>query len=208
MSTRHTVKQGEDIASIAAKFGWLPQALWEHAENSELRQKRKDPNVLFPGDVVAIPDRRKKEVVGATEQRHRFRKKISARVKLRFMDGDAPMSGMKYVLDVAGVVKEGQTDGDGWLNEPLPANAQSGVVYLGEKRLPFPLTFGSLDPATEVSGAQARLKNLGYYKGEIDNALSADTANALQSFQHDQGLQESGKLDSATQEKLTQVHGG
>lgn len=208
MATVHRVNQGEDIASIGAKYGWLPKSLWDHPDNKALKELRKDPNVLLPGDVVKIPERRPKEHSGGTEQRHKFYKKISARLKLRFTDNGKPMTGAKYVLDIDGVIREGQTDGEGGIDEPLPANARSGIVYLGERRLPFPLSFGGLDPVTEISGAQGRLKNLGLYAGDIDGKLNAETAQALREFQANNDLPETGQLDQTTQDKLKELHGG
>ena len=70
----HIVKQGESVAGIAKKYGfsnWL--TIYNHADNAELKQKRPNPNVLYPGDKVVIPEKTVKEESGATEQRHRFR---------------------------------------------------------------------------------------------------------------------------------------
>ncbi|HEY8038968.1 MAG TPA: peptidoglycan-binding domain-containing protein [Polyangiaceae bacterium] len=59
-----------------------------------------------------------------------------------------------------------------------------------------------LDPASEVSGAQGRLSNLGYPCDAIDGDLGPRTKEALQAFQKDNGLDVSGELDDATKSKL------
>ena len=40
MSHRHVVREGECLASIAARYGWPDgTALYEHAENASLRKR-------------------------------------------------------------------------------------------------------------------------------------------------------------------------
>ena len=67
MSTRHVVAQGEFLASIALKHGlrnW--RVIWDHPDNTALKQRRKNPNVLFPGDELVIPDRTEGTAAAAT----------------------------------------------------------------------------------------------------------------------------------------------
>jgi len=84
----HTVAQGECLSSIAAQAGFTVDTLWNLPQNAQLKQLRKDPNVLYPNDVVFIPDKRLKEIPSATEKRHPFVKKGSAaKLKIRLLDG-------------------------------------------------------------------------------------------------------------------------
>src|SRR5712691_11805783 len=73
---QHKVRGGECLASIAAQYGFSVDTIWNLADNASLKDKRKDPNTLVPGDVVVIPDRREKVVSCATAQTHKF--KLSA----------------------------------------------------------------------------------------------------------------------------------
>jgi N-acetylmuramoyl-L-alanine amidase len=57
----HTVKQGDCISSIAHETGFFWETLWNHPDNAKLKQLRKNPNALLPGDVVSIPDQRVKQ---------------------------------------------------------------------------------------------------------------------------------------------------
>jgi N-acetylmuramoyl-L-alanine amidase len=204
----HKIKQGQDISSIASQYGVPPGKIWNDPANAQLKDQRKDQNVLHPGDVLVIPDKEEKEESGETEQRHRFRRKGGARLRLRFMNEDTPLADESYVLDVDGMTREGQTDGEGWLDEPLPTKAQRGMLYLGEKRRAVPLNFATVDPVTEISGAQVRLKNLGYYSGDVSGRLDEQTADSLEAFQEKFSLEVTGELDQATQDKLLEQHGG
>jgi N-acetylmuramoyl-L-alanine amidase len=82
----HTVTQGECISSIAERYGLFWETVWNHPNNAELRQQRENPNVLRPGDVVFVPERREKLESGATDTRHRFLKKgVPAKLRLRLL---------------------------------------------------------------------------------------------------------------------------
>jgi len=52
--------------------------------------------------------------------------------------------------------------------------------------------------------AQKVLSDLGYYKSSIDGLTGANTSNAIKVYQYDNGLEVTGKLDSATKKKLSE----
>ncbi len=66
-SGEYEVKSGECLSSIAKKTGRLWQTIWEHEANAELRETRKDPNVLATGDRLTIPPLRQRSEPGETE---------------------------------------------------------------------------------------------------------------------------------------------
>lgn len=70
---QYVVKKGDCLSSIAAEHGLPWKVLWADPKNANLKRKRKDPNVLMPGDVVFVPDTRERMEDCATEDRHRFR---------------------------------------------------------------------------------------------------------------------------------------
>ena len=85
MSTNYTVREGDCMDSIACSHGFFPDTIWAHPDNSELKRLRKDANILQPGDVVVIPDLEEGEETGATEEKHRFRRKgVPAKLRLVF----------------------------------------------------------------------------------------------------------------------------
>ena len=61
MPINHTVRAGDCISSIAFERGFFPDTIWNHGDNSDLKTRREDPNVLLPGDVVVVPDKVKKQ---------------------------------------------------------------------------------------------------------------------------------------------------
>jgi peptidoglycan hydrolase-like protein with peptidoglycan-binding domain len=66
---------------------------------------------------------------------------------------------------------------------------------------------GHLDPHDEDSGWQARLVNLGYIPGTLDDITDDHFRWAVEEFQCDHHLKVTGKLDDATRAKLKDSHG-
>lgn len=207
---KYTVKQGECIDSIAFKHGHFWETLWNLSENTELKQKRKDPNVLFPGDEVFIPDKREKTESGATEQRHRFRKKgVPAKLRLVFKIEHEPRANERYWLSVDdGPFQTDTLDETGLLEVSIPPNAAKAHVFVGEgvRKTEHVFKLGNVDPISKPSGIQSRLANLGY-PCEHETHLGETTRSALREFQKDHGLNASGELDDATQNALKKAHG-
>jgi N-acetylmuramoyl-L-alanine amidase len=86
MPVDYKVKSGDCISSVAFEHGFFWETLWNHSKNSDLKHKRKDPNILKTGDVVYVPDLTLKQESRATEKRHKFKVKgVPAKLQLRLM---------------------------------------------------------------------------------------------------------------------------
>lgn len=243
---QHTARQGDSVESIAYAAGHLWRTVWDHSENKPLRDLRKSPHVIAPGDAVFVPDLRLKKVPCATGQQHRFQQKgVPSRLRVRFLVDGEPRANAAYVLvidDKKKKKKQGTTDGDGWLDEPVLPDARRAEVRFeapaednpdddpapfegegddivredepiaeepaGQREHVYVFELRHLDPTTEITGAQGRLKNLGYSVGPIDGVLGRRTGEALRAFQHDQGIEVTGELDDATQAKLAEFGHG
>ncbi|MFL5350206.1 MAG: hypothetical protein ACJ8AT_35980 [Hyalangium sp.] len=170
MANSHIVTQGECMQTIARRHGFADaMAIWNHPSNQELRNRRKSPNVLAPGDVVHIPDLKKKVAECATGKNHKFRLRFATRdVHVVFKDADGePIANSPYVLRVGDDERQGQTGADGAVREkgfhPGETRAEIELTDLGIKRT---LLIGHLDPHHDESGWRQRLANLGYDSNE------------------------------------------
>jgi hypothetical protein len=216
MAGMHTVKQGEYMAFIAAEYGFTNwQTIWNLAQNAALKSQRQNPNVLFPGDQLYIPYRQQQTFNKPTDNTHSFKLKTST-LKLRLTLRDKyekPIANAKCVLAVDGTTINVTTDAQGGINQDIPSTAQKGVlVILDAKQTPYnniqiPILIGNLDPLTEVSGQQARLKNLGYFRGDVGSPADDAFEAAVEEFQCDHDLTVDGICGPATQAKLKEVHG-
>ncbi|HWA24631.1 MAG TPA: peptidoglycan-binding domain-containing protein [Lacunisphaera sp.] len=208
MSKQHRIEQGECVANVAELNGFFPKTVWDHPDNAALKKKRGDPYSLLPGDMLAIPDKRLKEVAGTPEKRHRFtRKGVPEKLRVRFCVGQKPRANARYKLEVDGQLIHGTTDRDGWLECAISPNAHSARIYFDDSRDPIVLDLGHLDPIEEISGIQGRLTNLGFYRGPMDGILGPDLEAALVDFQVAKKIEVTGRPDDATKKALLEAYG-
>jgi len=216
MAGYHTVAQGEHVPGIAEDYGFTDYlVIWNHANNAQLKQLRQNPNVLFPGDKLYIPDRTPKEYGRSTDQRWKFKvKKKPLRLRLVLRDEyEHPIANTACLLRLEDKQKNVTTDGDGKIELDLPPSAkQATLVIQGEQETPYfgmtiPLKIGHLDPVDTVSGQQGRLYNLGYYWGELNGEDSVEWRSAIEEFQCEHQLTVDGICGPVTQAKLKEVHG-
>ena len=208
----YRVKQGDCLESIAAEHGHDWRQIWDHPSNRQLRDKRKDPNVLFEGDLISIPEIEPVEDLCQTNQLHTFMiLDEPSKVELKLLDeNDKTRANLQYELHIEGNnTVHGVTTANGMVTQEIPPDARSGrlVVRDGELEENYQLDLGHLDPWDEPKGVQQRLTHLGYECGEIDGEVGPATRQALTYFQEDQGLPETGDLDQATLDKLKQAYG-
>jgi hypothetical protein len=205
--TKRLVGAGESTNSLAKKTGHFWRYLWNHPENAELKQLRKDPNVLFADDEIFIPEVEPAEYPGkATEQRHRFRRKGEpCKIKIQLLKLGKPRANEKYVLKLDATVINGTTDSEGKLEHFIPGDARSGELVLRNGKEVIPIRVGDLDPVDEITGVQQRLNNLGYDAGSEGGSSNEKTVEALKKFQADYKLEVTGEADEATKAKLKEL---
>jgi hypothetical protein len=198
------------MASIASKHRFEWETLWDLPENADLKNARKDPHVLHPGDEVFIPDLRVQEIPCQTDMRHHFVLKNN-REQLRIVltdEDDKPIAGESYVLEIDDETRlEGQTDSSGTIKETIPPDAVKGRLLVGDgdAQREYFIGLGHIDPVEKLSGAQGRLLNLGYYDGVVDGIPGPLTTTALLLFQEKYNLPPTGENDKATQAKLKEL---
>jgi hypothetical protein len=210
MATTHTVRSGECISSIAFEYGFFPETLWNHPDNSELKGRRHDPNVLLEGDEVRVPDLRVKREDCATEARHRFRRRgVPEKLRVRIEDDEGkPLANVPYEITIDGTHRRGTTDAEGWVIECIPPDAQGGTLLVGVngQRQKHELKLGHLDPIDQLSGVAQRLRNLGYDPGAVNGHLTEHAREAVRRFQMDRSMEATGEADDATRQRLVQDH--
>ena len=206
----HTIQQGETTSSLAQKYGLFWETIWDHPENEQLRNLRKNHNVLFPGDKIFIPAVRIREESVITDKKHRFQRKgIPEKLNMQFIDlyGD-PFANAPYTLIVDGKVSNGALDDQGWLRAPISPNAQQARIEIGEsgELWALDLDVGHLDPVTELTGIQARLRNMGHYNGPVDGKDGEGLSRAIRFLRSIHGLEINSDIDEAFRNKLSEVY--
>ncbi len=213
----HVVRPGEYLSKIAKEHGFTDYlTIWNHPANAGLKARRHNPNVLLEGDVLYIPVRQAKEAARATENRHRFvanRKPLMLRLALE----DAflkPLANTPCELTVKGQTVKLVSDGKGKIEHEIPPDAEEASLVIKDPKASFnglviPILIGHLNPIDTLSGQKARLNNLGYFAGPLDQEDEALFRSAVEEFQceHMAKSDVDGISGPKTQAKLKAVHG-
>ena len=214
MATKHTVRVGECMGSIAQRYGFHDYSVvYDHPDNAALKRARPNPNVLQPGDVVVIPALEERWEDAALDSSTTF-ELIEPRKQLRLVLHDRkgePIAGEDYELHVPGAGPiAGQTDADGLVQQAVPLRASEAKLVVRGRTLELQL--GALNPAQDtedggVAGVQARLHNLGYNVGADDGVLGRRTHAAIAMFQHERGMKIDGQISQELIDALRDEHG-
>lgn len=210
MSKTHTIQQGEHLPGIAQKYGFRSyEVIWTHPKNADLKKRRVNPNVLYPGNVLFIPDKQEKTVGCTTAAVHSFQVKVPE-LKLSVIVRDRagkPLANADCELEVDGAKYQLKSDGNGLVEKEISPAALGGTLRVPDLQIEAPLKIGHLDPLDETSGLAARLANLGYYNGDLEKPDDDQLSSALEEFQCDQGIEVDGKFGPQTKAKLNDFHG-
>jgi N-acetylmuramoyl-L-alanine amidase len=216
MGRVHVVKPGECLSSISDAYGFTSyKTIYQDGGNAKLRQDRPNPNVLFPGDEVQIPELPKPETKSLpTGKQHRIvvkRPKVKLRLLIQDADGKTA-AGKRYHIKVGDLDKDGTIPSGGIIEEEVSPSEMTGTLLVywmdDDDYVPTELTLaiGHLDPCDTPAGYQARLTNLGYRTGPFTGKPGRRTREALRAFQSDEGLKVTGEADDATLARLTEIH--
>ncbi|HTJ84716.1 MAG TPA: type VI secretion system tip protein TssI/VgrG [Polyangiaceae bacterium] len=124
-----------------------------------------------------------------------------------------PYGDRHYVLTAGADKLEGETGVDGDIDVEIPEDATMVdlAVWTGEyptsPRKRWQIKVEALPAVDTPEGAQARLKNLGFYAGEPGPEWDASGKGALAAFQTQHDLPITAELDGETTAKLTEIHG-
>ncbi|MHA6194288.1 peptidoglycan-binding domain-containing protein [Pseudomonas wadenswilerensis] len=205
------VAQGDSAESLAFAHGHFLDTVWQHANNTALRELRKNPHILFPGDRLFIPAIEPRQETASTDRRHRFKRRgVPSSISFQLRDGyGAIIADVAYRLELGGEVLTGRSAADGTVTTPLMPDVATGKLSFEWRGEPWEIQLGlrTLDPIDRLEGVQKRLQNLGFYSGEINGLFDQATLHAVQRFQLSAGIATSGSIDDATKGKLLEVHG-
>ncbi len=215
MPETYTVVKGDCFENIAKRFGFGDyKVLYNHPQNADLKRKRPQPNLLAVGDKIFIPDKNLGEESCATEKRHTFQI-LAKKVKLRVVVKDDKgrfFADKKYELKVGLKVFNGNTDGRGFIEQEIPADAKRAIlkVFTEDEKLKvltWHLAVGSLGPVDTDYGVHGRLKNLGFYSGSLDGKTDdKKTKDSVEVFQKKNSMTVNGNVDDALRNKLRETH--
>ena len=204
----YVVKQGDHLAKLAFRYGFSATEVWDHPKNADLKARRVKSSVLYPGDLLFLPSARRKRIPVMMGTTNRYQARVPQE-PLRLHFDDRRLWDASYTLTGAGVEREGQTDGSGWLHELVAVHVREVTVVFPATAIQYRVRIGDLNPIDEASGVRQRLIHRGYRRplpGESPQQSQRADRAALIKFQADHGLSETGVVDSDTMAQLQNVH--
>lgn len=212
----YVVRQGDYLTKLAHQLGFDADEVWKDAKNSELKDLRKSPDILAPGDVLFIPTEPPPSLAltsGTTNDYNATIPRVT--VTLVFLDGTEPLKGEPCSiegLDANDPDVPTSTNDEGKLVLQIPVTIREIAVRFPDRTLGYRFCVGDLNPAIEPSGIRQRLCNLGYLLTH-DVAEGGSTAEedevlkmAVSYFQSANGLAATGEIDDATRKAIVDAH--
>src|SRR5688500_7771226 len=134
MAKLHIVEQGECLSAIAKSYGFSDwRIIYDHPDNAEFKKLRPDPNILYPGDRLIVPDKSLKEAGCPTEKQHVFKvRKPDAVLRLVIIEQGERLKNTRYELEFEGKKIEGKTDSEGKLEAKLPVETRRVEIKIGD----------------------------------------------------------------------------
>jgi len=206
------IHKGDTIAELAFKRGATVAEIWNFGKNADLKALRKNPDVLAPLDIVYLPPEPDVGLdIAAGDSLTAMVTVPRHTLKLKLCDGKGkPFAGVAFEVDGGEPVPEpGMTDGNGVATFTTHVTSRQVTIRLPSKKAEFSLSVAGLDPVCTRSGAEGRLRNLGFLE-EVEggeDVLHLHYREALFAFQEKYELPVTGELDDATQAKLGEVGG-
>ena len=140
----YVVKQGDHLLGLAHRMAFDPVAVWSDPKNADLSQKRKDANVLLPGDVLYVPAPKKtwrSLTVGTDNSFVIDVPRIT--VALCFADNGTPIANASYEIEGLDL-PPGSTDGQGNVLLTVPITTTRFVLRLVDRNEAHEIRVGHL----------------------------------------------------------------
>lgn len=218
MSTEYIIQQGDTLLRIAKQHGFTrSDTIYDHPSNEAFRSLRPNPNILYAGDKINIPEAEPLVQVRSSGSRYSFTVKKPEvekfSVKFQNKSGDL-LKGKRIILSIGDQDIDVELGDDGLLEVDLPnGDEREGELNVfmdpnsEEPTHIFTIQLGHLDPIEELSGVQARCNLLGHDCGIADGIMGAKTRDGITSFQTAHNIEATGEPDELTQKKLNDVYG-
>jgi N-acetylmuramoyl-L-alanine amidase len=189
MAGYYRARQGDTLSSIAYDFGFANyESIYHDPNNAGFRSIRPDPDLIFPNDLLYIPDKEQQYFARPTDATHRFRvRRPTHLVRIAVQDSDGkPLTETSYELWIGLDKYDGNTNGLGMLEQQIPIKEKQARLKIAGFEWSFRI--GDLNPVDDtddkgVTGIQMRLANLGFHPGPIDGIMGPLTRAAISEFQ-------------------------
>jgi hypothetical protein len=213
----YVIKQGDYLAVLAYRFGFDADTVWNDDKNADLRKLRLDPNILWPTDVLYIPDQIDKDpkthdlALGTTNNFVSH----APTVNMTILFSDEALVAQNYTIEELPELTGLATVG-GKASFAIPVTLTAFTIVFTDSGTTFAFDVGHMDPINTLTGVAKRLQNLGYLgpQPDEDNLDVNAVRMGVRLFKASQGaspddadLSDVGTLGDATASLLVAAHG-
>lgn len=218
----YVVRSGDYLSSIARNFGTTPDAIWSDPANADLKKKRRNPEILAPGDVLFLRRVKPKWLSVTVGSTNSFTGKVpTAQVQVVLRDSAGTPLANKNVTTSPKLGDDPlSTDGSGLLTLVVPLTLRTISVVVADSGPRFDIRVGGLDPHDTPSGLLSRLRQLGHVAHE-DHAIGRRSwlmpharavgqlalARGIESFQRANDREVTGEPSADLHDAVRQAHG-
>jgi hypothetical protein len=158
----YVIKQGDYLALLAFQYGFDADTAWNDPKNAALQAQRPNPNILFPGDVLYIPDpvNASPSQLATGSSNSFVTNPPTATMTLRFPDPS--LASQAYSIAELPALVGLTTGGDGTATFAVPVTQTTVTLTFATSGATYSVSVGALDPIGTLSGVFERLQHLGY----------------------------------------------
>jgi len=167
----YVICRGDYLLKVAYEKGFDADAVWGNAKNADLQTRRKDSNILAPGDMLFIPDAQdgpdpKSIEAGSTSTFVSPAPPTPVTVKFTDSGLASQPCTIAELPDLTGLT----TDASGSLTFQCPVSLETATITFASAAPPatFICQIGHLDPIETPVGIFQRLQNLGYIDQDVE----------------------------------------
>jgi hypothetical protein len=204
--TPYVVKQGDYLTQLAHDLGFDKDAVWNDEKNAELKAKRPNPDILYPGDILYVPDKPPEPSPMAQGTSNGYSADVPTVKVTLVLGGEQPLANQPCEVDGLPSTSSGSTDGNGEIAFDVPVNVREFTITFTQVEYAYRVLVANIDPATEESGIRTRLWNLGFYRRAADPEDADAFSAAVSAFQQQHNLPVTGAVDDATREAIASEH--
>src|SRR4051794_26107477 len=94
------VRQGDYLTKLAHRMGFDEEEVWSHPKNQELAAQRPDREVLFPGDILFVPEPKENRLPLAQSTTNKYVATVrKVHVVVLFQEADgSPIANEPYTI--------------------------------------------------------------------------------------------------------------
>lgn len=169
----YVIRQGDYLLSLAYQFGFDADAVWNDPKNADLRQLRSNPNILYPTDLLYIPDPTPAPMTTLTVGTTNSFVASAPTVTITLTFSDTSLASQAYTVRELEQLTGLTSDATGTVTFTIPVTLATATIVFTASGATYVVKIGNLDPIDTLSGVFQRLQHLGF----IDDDAECDSSN-------------------------------